>query len=88
MDDMDWNLFLADTITPRFPDGLTVLDAAGQWRGPTGAMEGERSKVVIILSSPGPEKVRLLDEISSEYKRRFAQESVLLVIRDACATFS
>ena len=34
--DTAWREFLAAEITPRFPDGLTVLDAAGQWRG--GAM--------------------------------------------------
>ena len=29
-----WSRFLADEITPRFPDGLTVVDASGQWRAP------------------------------------------------------
>ena len=29
-----WARFLAREITPRFPDGLTVLDARGQWRDP------------------------------------------------------
>ena len=33
----EWLAFLADTVTPRFPDGLTVLDAAGQWRDGTPA---------------------------------------------------
>ena len=26
----EWDAFLADTVTPRFPDGLTVYDARGQ----------------------------------------------------------
>lgn len=30
--DEDWRAFLAAEVTPRFPDGLTVIDAAGQWR--------------------------------------------------------
>ena len=30
--DEDWAAFLADTITPRFPDGLSVIDVEG--RGP------------------------------------------------------
>src|SRR5260370_36861061 len=29
-----WLQFIDYEITPRFPDGLTVYDAAGQWRGP------------------------------------------------------
>ncbi len=27
--DDQWRAFLADSVTPRFPDGLTVLDGAG-----------------------------------------------------------
>ena len=36
--DEAWQAFLATEITPRFPDGLTVLDAAGQWRDATGTI--------------------------------------------------
>ena len=36
VDDAAWVSFLEDTVTPRFPDGLTVLDAQGQWRGSDG----------------------------------------------------
>ena len=32
VDDAAWATFLGDTVTPRFPDGLTVFDARGQWR--------------------------------------------------------
>ena len=28
-----WVRFLAEIVTPRFPNGLTVVDANGQWRG-------------------------------------------------------
>ncbi|MEX2248301.1 MAG: DUF3574 domain-containing protein, partial [Parvibaculum sp.] len=28
----DWRRFLAEVVTPRFPGGLTVIDAYGQWR--------------------------------------------------------
>ena len=33
----DWSAFLAETVTPRFPDGLTAWPASGQWRGKAGA---------------------------------------------------
>ena len=51
--DEAWQAFLAAEITPRFPDGLTVVDAAGQWRDATGTIVRERSKLVIILAEPG-----------------------------------
>ena len=86
--DEQWAAFLADTVTPRFPDGLTVLDAAGQWRDGTGAIQRERSKLLWILAPPGDEARRLTDEISDEYERRFNQESVLRILGSACASFS
>ena len=86
--DEAWAEFLADTVTPRFPDGLTVVDGAGQWRGADGVVQLERSKVLIILTSPGEEGMRLTDEIAQEYETRFNQESVLRVVRTACVSFS
>ncbi len=85
--DAQWAAFLAEVVTPRFPDGLTVLDAAGQWRDTTGAIQRERSKVLWILAPPGDEARRLIDEISEEYERRFDQESVLRILGSACASF-
>ena len=86
-DDTAWEAFLEDTVTPRFPDGLTVLDARGQWRGSEGLVQKERSKILVILASPNDDSVRLIDEISDEYKRRFSQESVLQAVTDACVSF-
>src|SRR5260370_450493 len=47
-----WSRFLAREITPRFPDGLTVLDAAGQWRGPVGGrpVRGPRQNGVLAAA--------------------------------------
>ena len=85
--DAQWHAFLAEEITPRFPDGLTVVDAAGQWRGPSGTIERERTKMLIVLAAPGEEGMRRTDEIAEAYKRTFGQESVLRVVGTACASF-
>ena len=87
VDDAAWATFLEDTVTPRFPDGLTVLDADGQWRDSGGEIQKERSKLLVILAPPGDDGVRLISEVSAEYKRRFGQESVLRVESDACVSF-
>lgn len=86
--DEEWAAFLADVVTPRFPAGLTVLDAAGQWRDDSGTIQRERSKVLWILAAPGEATLRLIDEISAEYERRYSQESVLRIHGSACASFS
>ena len=85
--DDDWEVFLEDTVTPRFPDGLTVLDSAGQWRGSDGVIQKEQSKLLIILAPPGEEPSRLISEVAEEYKARFNQESVLKVVGNACVSF-
>ena len=88
VDDAAWAAFLVDTVTPRFPDGLTVLDGQGHWRGSQGIAYQERSKLLVVLAPPGDGPMGLTIEISDEYKRRFSQESVLHVVSDTCVSFS
>ena len=83
-----WREFLADTVTPRFPDGLTVLSGNGQWRDSSGAILREGSKLLVIYAPPGDEGRRAIDEISEKYERRFNQQTVLRVISSACVSFS
>jgi len=83
-----WAQFLAREVTPRFPDGLTVFDASGQWRNPQGgAVLRERSKVVMIVAPEQPPVQERLDAITAAYKQRFQQQSVGIVIRAVCASF-
>ena len=85
--DAAWSAFLAGEITPRFPDGLTVLDAAGQWRDPSGTLVRERTKLVIILARPDDSGMRRTDEIAEAYKRAFGQRAVLPMVGTACTSF-
>ena len=88
VDDAEWDAFLADIVTPRFPDGLTSLDANGQWRGSDGIVQKESSKVLIIFVPKDDEDAEvLIQEVSDEYKRRFDQESVLKTVDNTCLAF-
>jgi hypothetical protein len=83
-----WARFLADEITPRFPDGLTVYDAAGQYReSPAAKVVRERSKIVMILVEAGDAAMQRIDEIVGAYKKRFRQKSVGVVVKPACVSF-
>jgi hypothetical protein len=80
--------FLAREITPRFPDGLTVVDARGQWRDQDrGAIVREPSKLVLLTFRDEPQKRENLSAIAEAYKRQFRQQSVLLSLRASCVTF-
>lgn len=86
--DAAWRQFLADAVTPQFPDGVTVVDAAGQWRDPVrNATVREPSKMVIIVLPDRTDNQARLDTVIEAYKRRFRQQSVGLAIHPACVTF-
>ena len=86
--DAQWQAFLADTVTPRFPDGLTVVEGAGQWRAPaTRAIVAERSKVLLLVVADTPGVREALEDTRAAYRARFGQESVGLVTSIACAAF-
>jgi hypothetical protein len=75
--DAEWSQFLDEVVTPRFPDGFSVLDGYGQYRERSGAIDRERSKVIVILHEPSPRAEVLIEEVRRDYVARFEQESVM-----------
>jgi Protein of unknown function (DUF3574) len=83
-----WRRFVDREISPRFPDGLTVLDASGLWRDrSTAKLVREPSKIVQIMLPGHPEDISRLNEIAETYKARFKQQSVAMIVRPACVSF-
>jgi Protein of unknown function (DUF3574) len=84
----EWQDFLATSVTPRFPDGLTVLDGHGQWfEQKSHQVITEVSTVVEIVTPPAEEAYKKLQAIRTEYMKRFHQEAVGLVVSNGCASF-
>jgi hypothetical protein len=80
--------FVDEEVTPRFPDGLTVLDARGQYRDrERGVLIREPSKLMLIATSDEIENREKLAMTIEAYKRRFSQQSVGLILKPACASF-
>jgi len=83
-----WTNFVASEITPRFPDGLTITDAIGQWRDrDSGAIMHEPSKHVEIVLPGNADDDARLDAVVAAYKRQFHQHDVGIIVRDACVSF-
>lgn len=82
----DWSRFLADTVTPRFPEGLTAWQASGQWRSGTGTIVHEPAYVLSLVHPPGAAAESSVQELVASYKARFAQEAVLRVRAQACTS--
>jgi Protein of unknown function (DUF3574) len=84
----EWSDFVDREITPRFPDGLTIFDAASQWRDKAGnKIVREPSKIVQIVLPGNVEDIARLNEIAEAYKTRFQQQSVGVIVRPACVSF-
>ncbi|MBI4274302.1 MAG: DUF3574 domain-containing protein [Rhizobiales bacterium] len=84
----EWAHFVTAEITPRFPDGLTVIDAKGQWRDTArGNVVREPSKVVLITFRDEASKRDALLAIAEAYKTRFKQQGVAVITRPTCVSF-
>jgi hypothetical protein len=83
-----WARFLDREVTPRFPDGLTVFNAVGQWRDQTrNTIVQEPSKIVHIVLPGNADDQDRLSAIAEVYKSRFRQQSVGVIVRGACVSF-
>lgn len=83
-----WRRFVVREVTPRFPNGLTVISALGQWRDrATGRIVREPSKLVMIVLPGNADDQARLDAIIAAYKRQFQQQSVGIIVQAACTAF-
>lgn len=83
----EFHRFIDAEVTPRFPDGLTLLGGKGQFKDSSGAIVQENSKLLILLYVFNPESHQAIEAIRSEYKNAFQQESVLRADEQQCVSF-
>jgi hypothetical protein len=84
-----WAGFLANEVVPRFPDGFSVVDAAGpRTDKPTANLfVSEPSKIIIIIAPDAPETEQRISAVEAAYKTQFRQQSVVVASRAVCASF-
>lgn len=77
----EWQKFLADDVTPRFPEGFTVLEGYGQFRSDAGEIVREKSFILIVVYPVDTRRAGSLklEEIRRAYLKAFDQQSVLRV---------
>jgi hypothetical protein len=85
--DSAWSAFLREVATPRFPAGLTVYRAEGQWREGDGRILREETFVLEIVHRADPDAEVAFREIAADYKDRFCQTSVMRVTSPARQRF-
>jgi Protein of unknown function (DUF3574) len=91
----EFQQFLNREVTPRFPDGFTVISGQGQFKDARGVILQERSKLLILLypiaatrDSPQERlRQRQIEQIRTAYTTTFQQQSVLRADNLSCAAF-
>jgi uncharacterized protein DUF3574 len=82
-----WKDFVDSVVTPRFPEGLTVIEAAGQYRTAAGIIQHEPSRVLQLMHADDAGTEAAIREIKMAYQTQFKQEAVLRVRSKACVSF-
>jgi Protein of unknown function (DUF3574) len=85
--DAEWAAFLDAEVTPRFPDGLTVLAGNGQWRNDAGVLTREKSRMLLIWYAATADSDGKIEAIRNAFKAGFGQESVMRVDNRSCVSF-
>jgi hypothetical protein len=84
--ELEWQIFLRDEVTRRFPDGLTAWEAEGQWRNSAGTIDHERSKVLLLVHADTADARRAVLDVIATYRRLFDQQSVLWESSRVCVS--
>jgi hypothetical protein len=83
----EFQQFLDREVTPRFPDGFTVISGRGQFKDARGAILQERSKQLILLYPIAANSNQQIEQIRTAYVTAFQQQSVLRADNLSCAAF-
>uniref|UniRef100_A0AAU2JUJ3 DUF3574 domain-containing protein n=1 Tax=Streptomyces sp. NBC_00049 TaxID=2903617 RepID=A0AAU2JUJ3_9ACTN len=78
VEEKEFMRFLDLEITPAFPEGLTLHDGYGQWRGQDGKVVRETSYEVVLLypEKEAGERSARIERIRQAYEDRYQQDSV------------
>jgi hypothetical protein len=85
----EWQYFVDSYVTPRYRQGLTIIDTDGQWMMRTGEVIKEDSMIIILLydTKSQAENDKNIEFITDTYKKLFQQEAVLRIDTAAGVSF-
>ena len=70
----DWEGFLAEVVAPRFPAGLTVIEASGRSQGAGATLNPTR--ILVLVHPATDEAEKNLRDVKAEYRKRFGGTGV------------
>jgi uncharacterized protein DUF3574 len=82
--ELEWQIFLRDEVTTRFPEGFTTWEAEGQWMTPAGSIDREQSKVLLLVHADTAAAREAVQAVIQSYRHAFDQQSVLWETARVC----
>lgn len=77
--------FVDQEVTPRFPNGVSVVNGGDQWKGAENQIMREASKVLLIVLPADGGGHKRLEAIRAAYRLQFGQESAVFLPPPTCA---
>ena len=84
--DADWQRFVDEEVSPRFPQGFTIEDGTGQWSSGKDILREGSKRLTIVLPGLKTDAERL-EALRRAYLVRFHQEAVLMFETSGCGGF-
>lgn len=84
LNDRDLRRFVDREVTPRFPDGVTVLEGGGQWKGSDNRLMREAAKMVLIVMPDSGDGQARVEAVRTAYRVQFKHDPVVVVPPPAC----
>ena len=84
LSDADLRAFVDREVTPRFPEGVTVVDGGGQWKGSADQLVRDAAKVVLIVLPAKGDAIARIETVRTAYRVRFKQDTVVVIPQPAC----
>lgn len=76
--------FVDEEVTPRFPDGVSVVNGGDQWKGAENQIMREAAKVLLIVMPADGGGHRRLEAIRAAYRAKFGQDSAVFLPPPTC----
>ena len=84
----EWDSFIDEVVVPRFPRGFSVMPGDGLWHNMTlRRTQRLQLRVLVIFHDDSQDDRRKVEEVVSEWKKRYPCESVMRVERIVDVTF-
>jgi hypothetical protein len=82
--EQEFAAFVEQEVSPRFPDGLTIADVQGRWRGQDGKIVREPSKVITLIVEKSDGAQQKIDAIRHASVAKFKQDAVMEISARVC----